>query len=80
MPTKEDHFMFHDKDLNRGADALLQEIATANSALRLQLQPQLTRMVDEMQKAGAPVPAEMRNLNEQLLEEAIEARFDNLPV
>ena len=72
--------MFHDKDLNPGADALEQEIATANSALRLQLQPQLTRMVEDMQKSGAPVPPRLRNLNEQLLDEAIEARFDNLPI
>ena len=72
--------MFHDKDLNPGADALVQEIATANSALRLQLQPQLTRMVEDMQKSGAPVPPRLRNLNEQLLDEAIEARFDNLPI
>jgi hypothetical protein len=72
--------MFHDKDLNWGAEALVQQIGSASSAMRLRLQPQLTRMVDEMQKAGAPVPPKLRDLNEELLDEAIEAWFDNLPL
>lgn len=72
--------MYHDKDFKAGADALVQEITTANAALRLQLQPQLSRIVEDIQKSGGQVPPRLRNLSEQLLEEAIEARFDNLPV
>ena len=72
--------MFYDKDLSSGAEALVNEIANANAASRLKLQPQLTRFVQDMQKSGAAVPPSLKNLNEQLLDEAIEARFDNLPV
>ena len=72
--------MYHDTDFRAGADALVEQITVANAALRLRLQPQLTRIVEDLLKSGAPVPPRLRNLNEQLLEEAIEARFDNLPV
>lgn len=72
--------MYHTNTFTKGADTLVQEITNGNASQRLQLQPKLTQMVDDIQKSGVPVPPQLRNLSEQLLEEAIEARFDNLPV
>lgn len=72
--------MFHDTSLTGGTDALLRQIGAASAAQRLHLQPELARMVESMERAGMPVPAQVRSLNDQLLDEAIEARFDNLPV
>lgn len=72
--------MYYDKGFNGGSDALVQQIATSNARQRLALQPQVTRMIDHMTKTGTKVPLHLRNLNDQLIEEVIEARFDNLPV
>jgi len=47
---------------------------------RYKLQPRLAELVEEMDIAGKPVPAEIRDLCEELTNEAIEARFDNMPV
>ena len=72
--------MYHDIGVAQGADALEQKIATATATQRLQMQPQLGRMLDTMRRAGTPIPVRLRNLHDQLVEEAIEARFDNLPL
>jgi hypothetical protein len=62
------------------ADELARSIRNAPAQDRLRLQPDLGRLLQEMEQAGTNVPARLRNLHEQLLEEAIEAQFDNLPV
>lgn len=72
--------MYYDKSMRLGADDLLERIAMASPEQRLELQPELSRVIDRMQRSGEPVPTRLRNLNAQLCDEAIEARFDNLPV
>ncbi|MFK7877011.1 MAG: hypothetical protein AB8B71_14710 [Paracoccaceae bacterium] len=62
------------------ADTLAMEIQSATPAARLKLQPEFGKLLQDMAKSGARVPARLRNLHEQLLEEAIEARFDNFPI
>lgn len=62
------------------ADEMAMEIREASSEMRLKLQPQFGRVLQELELAGTSVPARLRNLHEQLLEEAIEAQFDNLPI
>lgn len=72
--------MYHEATMVSHADALAQEIRAASSERRLELQPEFGRVLQELEQAGTNVPARLRNLHEQLLEEAIEARFDNLPI
>ena len=70
--------MVDDRDLRSGADALVNEIPSANASLRLQTQ--ISQIVDNMKKTAASFPPRLRNLNEQLLEQTDEVLFDNLPV
>lgn len=72
--------MYHSAPLVSHADQLAQEIKRASAESRLRMQPELGKVLQELELAGTSVPARLRNLHEQLLEEAIEARFDNLPV
>ena len=72
--------VYHSAQIVSEADALAQEIREASSERRLQLQPAFGRVLQNLEQMGADVPPRLRNLHEQLLEEAIEARFDNLPV
>ncbi len=67
-------------DLSRTARQLEATINGANSDKRLELQPQLSRILDRLAREGEHVPASLRNLNAVLQDEAIERRFDNLPV
>ncbi|MFC4666999.1 hypothetical protein ACFO5X_00410 [Seohaeicola nanhaiensis] len=55
-------------------------IIGAPAARRLELQPQLNKVIERLAMQGQQVPARLRNLNAVLLDEAIEDRFDNLPV
>ena len=55
-------------------------IIGAPAARRLELQPQLNKVIERLAMQGQHVPARLRNLNAVLLDEAIEDRFDNLPV
>lgn len=60
--------------------ALEQQIKSANGAARLKMQPKLEAAMMQLQQDGLRVPARLRNLNEALIQEQIEDRFDNLPV
>ena len=72
--------MYHSAPMVSHADQLAQEIRTSSPERRLELQPAFGRVLQELEQTGTVVPARLRNLHEQLLEEAIEARFDNLPI
>lgn len=62
------------------ADRVVHAIRGASADERIKLQPQLSRVVHDMELSGAAIPPKLRNLHEQLLEEVLEARFDNLPI
>ncbi len=68
------------EDLKRRAENLEQMIAKAEPERRLALQPQFSELLERMKSAGQTVPNRMRDLDAALIEEAIEARFDNMPV
>ncbi len=72
--------MYHSAPLVSHADQLALQIRQASSETRLKLQPELGQVLQELEQAGTAVPARLRNLHELLLEEAIEAQFDNLPI
>ncbi len=62
------------------ADSLEAEIARANSVTRISLQPRLQKFLTHLETDGVRVPARLKKLNAELIDEAIEARFDNMPV
>ena len=67
-------------NLSQTACQLEAQIAAASAAKRIELQPELNRILEKLAREGEHVPARLRNLNAVLLDEAIEQRFDNLPV
>jgi len=67
-------------DLIRDAEHLQTRIAGAAPDTRLRLQPEFTRLLDRLRQQGEQVPSHLRQLDARLMDEAIEAGFDNLPV
>lgn len=68
------------QEWTRTAEDLVKRIARANDAGRIALQPQLAEVLRRMEVDGEPIPARLRNLDEELTSEAIEAQFDNVPL
>jgi seryl-tRNA synthetase len=68
------------QDLRAELDRLQQDIGEAGDKDRLRYQPQLERVIEEMDERGEDVPPEARDLNEELRNAAIEAQFDNMPI
>ncbi|MBK0329133.1 hypothetical protein I5535_17795 [Rhodobacteraceae bacterium F11138] len=67
-------------NIKKTAEILEQDIARAEPAARLALQPQFSQALFRMAAHGERVPVRMRSLDARLMDEAIEARFDNMPV
>lgn len=61
-------------------DRLEDQIARSDPDSRHRYQPQLRKLIRRMDVEGAQVPLAVRQLHEDLVCEAIEAQFDNLPV
>jgi len=55
-------------------------INAANAEERIRLQPKFSRALQVLAETGHRVPPRLRNLNAVLLDEAIESRFDNMPL
>lgn len=68
------------KDLFQIAEGLGREIERAPAKKRLDLQPQFTRVLRRMKNDGQRIPARLRSLDAVLLDEKIEAQFDNMPI
>lgn len=66
--------------LNETALQLERDIAKANAAGRLELQPELAKVLEQMDAEGQEVPRRLRELDALLVSEAIEAQFDNMPL
>ena len=68
------------KKLSQEIKQLHRQILELGESERYRLQPRLAGLLGQMRHAGEPVPADMQRLNEALLDEAIEAQFENMPV
>ncbi len=68
------------EELKKTAENLELKIAGAEAATRLALQPQFSKVLGKIAAEGEPIPTRMRQLDAALVEEAIEAQFDNMPV
>ncbi|MBY5988174.1 hypothetical protein FIU89_07300 [Roseovarius sp. THAF27] len=66
--------------LSQEIKQLHRQILDLSEGERYRLQPRLAGLLGQMRHAGEPVPAAMQRLNETLLDEAIEAQFENMPV
>ena len=60
--------------------ALEEQIKAARGQERLRLKPQVQAVIRQLKRDGTRVPSRLRNLNEALIQEEIEAKFDNLPL
>lgn len=67
-------------ELKLRAENLEQIITEAAPEKRLALQPQFSRLLVKLKEQGQTVPVRMRRLDSVLVDEVIEARFDNMPV
>ena len=59
---------------------ILEQVENAAGDKRHLFYSDLQTAIHTMQEAGEDVPASVRDLAEILLSEAVEARFDNMPV
>ncbi len=67
-------------NLTTRLDVLIHKIKQESPSARFRLQPQLNTLIHEIEAQGAKVHRGTKLLNEELLNEAIEAQFDNMPV
>ncbi len=68
------------KDILKRLDELKAQITAAAEMDRLAFEPEVTRLVAQLDEQHETVPQDIRNLADELMREAIEARFDNMPV
>ncbi|MFD1160077.1 hypothetical protein [Roseovarius aestuarii] len=68
------------KNLDSRLDLLIHKIKQESPSARFRLQPQLGRLINEFAAQGTKVERDIKLLNEELQNEAIEAQFDNMPV
>lgn len=67
-------------DVTKDLERLHERILAADADTRYLFQPRLGELIDTLDGQGIQVPAGIRALNDELLAEAIEAQFDNMPV
>ena len=59
---------------------LVEEIEAADAKDRPAFEPRLSRMIDDVEASGEVVPPRVKCLHDELVNEKIEAQFDNMPV
>ncbi|WP_037311928.1 hypothetical protein [Ruegeria halocynthiae] len=69
-----------DINLYSEAEQLEKKLQNACLETRLALQPSVTKVIARMRQQGVHVPSRLRRLDAALCEDAMEARFDNLPI
>lgn len=70
----------NDNKLLSEAEGLERRIEGADLRTRLELQPALSAVIARMRVSGTTIPRRLSSLDAALVDEAIEARFDNVPV
>ncbi|WP_171100194.1 MULTISPECIES: hypothetical protein [unclassified Ruegeria] len=70
----------NEHDLYSEAEQLEHKLEGACLDTRLELQPSVSRVLDRMRAQGMHIPSRLRRLDAALCEDAVEARFDNMPV
>lgn len=62
------------------AEQLERKLRGANLETRLVLQPSVTKVIERMHAKGMNIPSRFKRLDAALLEDAVEAQFDNVPI
>ncbi|WP_146344075.1 hypothetical protein [Falsiphaeobacter marinintestinus] len=62
------------------AEELEQRIAGCTMEQRIALQPEFSELLNRMTAEGETAPLRLKRLEASLSDEAVEARFDNMPV
>lgn len=62
------------------AERLEQRISGSTGDQRLELQPEFSGVIARLCESGEQVPLRLKRLEATLSDEAVEARFDNMPV
>lgn len=68
------------EDLVGEAQKIAQKIETAQGETRVALHKDLHRLLEGIRVRGGAVPAKLRDLDHDLVEEEVEDMFDNMPV
>lgn len=68
------------KELVQQAQGIASEISEASSNDRLKMHEQLHRTLELIKLHGGKVPSQLHRLDLDLVDEAVEAAFDNVPV
>ena len=71
--------MLHDPSADQKTAQLVKEISAADSVGRIKLLPKIDRILNSIRKFGGRASARLRELHDQILDEAMESRFDNVP-
>lgn len=61
-------------------DQLEQQMAQSTDETRHQIQAELHKTVERMRAAGLDIPARLKDLDAQAMDEEIEDMFDNMPL
>lgn len=67
-------------DLKQQLAQLEAEILSDESGMRHTHASKLANLIDQLERQGQTIPADIRNLHDELVNETIEAQFDNMPV
>ncbi|MCW8844139.1 MAG: hypothetical protein OQK00_12075 [Rhodobacteraceae bacterium] len=67
-------------ELVEKATALEAEIANASDDARHELHRELHSVLEDIRSKGGSVPAHLRDLDLELVDEEVEESFDNMPV
>ncbi len=68
------------EDLLEKANALEAKIAMAEGDARYELHQELHRALENIRAKGGTVPAHLRTLDLELVDEEVEDSFDNMPI
>lgn len=68
------------KELIERAQGIATHISEASGSDRFRLHDQLHRTLELIKLKGGKVPGQLRRLDLDLVDEALEASFDNVPV
>lgn len=67
-------------DLVQQLVQLKADILEDDSGARHTHAPLLAKLIAQLEQQGQPIPPDIRCLHDELVQEAIEAQFDNMPV
>jgi Ser/Thr protein kinase RdoA (MazF antagonist) len=68
------------REVLQRAEQLALKIRQERGESRLSLRPEFSRLLNHLRIEGIPVSRRLRQLDEELCEQDLESRFDNMPV